>query len=163
MAMLKNRIFKFMIWAVLSFFIGCDKDNMNVNLHLDSINSEKYYTSEILLPDYQAIYGKWKLVGVSGGFSGTGYEPDFDYLEIKSIGIYGLVRNDSLFEYGKLELYTFDNQNTDMLQVKFTPEFYKASNPYMVPSEKYIELKNDSLNLNAPCCDMYNYHFTKIK
>jgi len=143
--------------------LGCEKES-NVRFHLDSIDSHKYYSNEIIPTDYQKIYGKWRLYKVSGGFHGTGHEPDYDYLEIKNFGIYGLVRNDTLFEYGKIELDTFDNNTNDFLQVRFIPDYYNGLNPYMYPPEKYIDLKGtDSLDLISPCCDMYNYHYKRIK
>jgi len=92
---------KSIIGILLFGLLSCEKES-NVRFHLDSIDSHKYYSEEIIPTDYQKIYGKWRLYKVSGGFHGTGYEPDYDYLEIKNFGIYGLVRNDSLFEYGKI-------------------------------------------------------------
>lgn len=158
-------IFKVIILFVYFVFASCEKEDNDVTKsYLDSFDKEKYYSIEIIPNDYQSVYSKWKLFKVSGGFSGMGYEPDYDYLEIKSIGIYGLVRNDSLFEYGKIELDTFDNYTTDMLQIKIIPDFYKGLNPYMYPPEKYMDLKRvDTLDLISPCCDMYNYHFIRIK
>lgn len=158
-------IFKIIILFVYFVFASCEKEDNDVTKsYLDSFDKEKYYSIEIIPNDYQSVYSKWKLFKVSGGFSGMGYESDYDYLEIKSIGIYGLVRNDSLFEYGKIELDTFDNYTTDMLQIKIIPDFYKGLNPYMYPPEKYMDLKRvDTLDLISPCCDMYNYHFIRIK
>jgi hypothetical protein len=147
-------------------YMSCEKSNNDVIIksYLDSIDTEKYYVNEIIPDSYQNIYGTWKLFAVSGGYSGTGHEVNFDYLEIKSIGIYGLVRNDSLFEYGKIELDTFDAHFTDMLQIKLMPDFYTGLNPYMHPNEKYVNLpQSDSLDLFSPCCDMFNYHFRREK
>ncbi|MCK9291235.1 MAG: hypothetical protein WCR58_06660 [Bacteroidales bacterium] len=154
---------KLMIWLLLLGFLSCKKES-NVSFHLDAINSDKYYSTEIIPTAYQKIYGKWRLYNVSGGIHGTGYDPDFDFLEIKSIGIYGLIRNDSLFEYGKIELHTFDNNTKDFLQLRLISDYYIGLNPYMQFPEKYIYLKGtDSLDLIAPCCDMYDYHYKRIK
>lgn len=159
-----NTFLKSTIWILLFGLLSCEKEP-NIKLYLDSIDPEKYYSEEIIPIEYQKIYGTWKLYEVSGGFSGSGYEPDFDYLEIKKIGIYGLIRNDSLFEYGKIELDTFnDNNEEGFLQVKFVPEFYVELNPYINPPEKYLHLRGkDSLDLISPCCDMYNYHFKRVR
>jgi hypothetical protein len=140
---------------------SCEKDE--IVYYLDSFNENKYYTDEIIPKEFQEIYGKWKLIGISGGFFGSGYEPDFDFMEIRSIGIYGLIRNDSIFEYGRIELDTFDINSTDILQIKIKPDYYFELHPYFFPSEKYIEIRGDRLALNSPCCDMYNYHFKRIK
>jgi hypothetical protein len=154
---------KSIIGILLFGLLSCEKES-NVRFHLDSIDSHKYYSEEIIPTDYQKIYGKWRLYKVSGGFHGTGYEPDYDYLEIKNLGIYGLVRNDSLFEYGKIELDTFDNNTKDFLQVRLIPDYYIGLNPDMYPPEKYIDLNGtDTLDLISPCCDMYNYHYKRIK
>jgi len=155
-----NTILKSIIWILLFGLISCEK-NDNIKFHLDSIASSKYYSDEIIPADYQTIYGKWKLFKVSGGFGGDGYEPDYDYLEIKSIGIYGLVKNDSLFEYGKIVLDTFDYNTKKYLQIKLIPDY--GLNPRMYPPEKYIDLRGDNLNLISSCCDWYNYHYKKIK
>lgn len=156
-------IIKSIIWIMLSGLLSCEKET-NIRFYLDAINSDKYYSEEIISTDYQKIYGQWKLYKISGGFHGTGYAPDYDYLEIKSVGIYGLIRNDSIIEYGKIELDTFDVNTNDFLQIKLIPDDYIGLNPFMYPSEKYIDLTgNDSLELISPCCDMYDYHYKRIK
>ncbi|MDH4089256.1 MAG: hypothetical protein OEV74_06090 [Cyclobacteriaceae bacterium] len=157
-----NSIIKVMILSVLFGPMGCEENN-NLKLYLNDIDRTEYYDEEILPVKYQHIYGKWKLAEISGGISGTGRALDFDFLEMKSIGIYGLIRNGILFEYGKIELHTFDVNQPDILQVKLVPVFYSGSNPYMSLQEKYVELMGtDTLDLVSPCCDMYNYRFNKI-
>jgi len=154
-------ILKAVIFSIV--LLSCEKVE-NSKSHLDSIISRKYYSDEIMPTDYQLIYGKWKLFKVSGGFAGDGYEPDYDYLEIKSISIYGLVKNGSLFEYGRIELDTFDFNTKEYLQIKFIPDYYNELNPRMYPSERYVDLKKvDTLNLISPCCDMYDFHYKKTK
>ncbi len=156
-----KKILNTLVWILIFGLPSCEKDD-NIKLYLDSIDSNKYYSSEIIPTDYLNIYGKWRLFQVSGGFSGTGHEPDYDYLEIKSFGIYGLIKNDTLFEYGKIELANFDTKTEGYLQIKLIPEFLDGKNPRMSPSEKYVELVgSDSLNLLSPCCDWYNYHYKK--
>jgi len=151
------------IWILILGLLSCEKED-KIEFLLDPIDTNKYYSYEIIPTDYQKIYGKWKLYKVSDGLHGTGYEPDFDYLEIKSIGIYGLIRNDSLFEYGKIELDTFDIFTTDFLQVKFIPDYHLEHNSYIYPQEKYIDLIGiDSMDLISPCCDSYDYHYKRIK
>lgn len=158
-----NNILKFIPWIILFGLMSCEK-NTEFKYHLDSIDSYDYYSEEIIPADQQIIYGKWKLYNISGGFSGAGYEPDYDYLEIKSVGIYGLVKKNDLLEAGKIELDTFDNLNTDILQIRLIPEYMADQNAFMHPFEKYVVFKgSDSLDLNSPCCDAYNYHYKRIK
>ena len=149
---------------VFGLLVSCEKENSVTRTYLDTISSTKYYTVEMIPGDYQKIYGKWHLYQVSGGFSGGGYEPNYDFLEIRNFGIYGLIRNDSLIEYGKIEMDTFDTHATGYLQVKLVAEYHKSLNPMMYPPEKYVQLNGaDTLNLNSPCCDMYNYHYRRVK
>ena len=157
-----NTILKSILWVLLLGFMSCEKET-EINFLLDSIDSDEYYSQEIIPANYQMIYGKWKLHDISGGFSGTGHEPDYDYLEIKSIGIYGLIKNNELFEYGKIELDTFDRNTENLLQIKLIPIYHIEQEPYMNPAEKYIDLKgSDSLNLISPCCDMFNHHYKRV-
>ena len=156
-------ILKAIILIILFVPIGCDNET-NIRFYLDTINSGKYYSEEIIPNDYQKIYGQWKLYKISGGIHGTGYDPDFDYLEIKNIGIYGIIRNDSVLEYGKIEPDTFDINTDNFLQLKFIPDYINEQNHRMYTPGIYIDLNgNDSLNILSPCCDLYDYHFKRIK
>lgn len=157
-----NKTIKLIIFAISILISGCEKEDETKSF-MDSINSDIYYSTEIIPADYQKIYGKWKLYDVSGGIHGKGYELDFDFMEIKGIGIYGFIRNNNLFEYGKIESETFDKNTQGFLQINIIPELLKEQRPYM-PPQVYIELlETDSLNIFSPCCDMYNYHFKRVK
>ncbi len=142
--------------------LGCDKSD-EPHSYLNAIDSHYYYSEDFLSATSQPFYGQWKLYDVSGGFSGSGHEPEYELLELKKIGIYGLVKGEKLVEYGKIELDTFDHSNAAILQVKFIPEFPSAQSSLMSPAEKYVQFRNaDSLDLNSPCCDMYNYHYRRL-
>jgi hypothetical protein len=149
-------------WAVLLGMAGCEEKNFTA-LHLDQVGQSEFHDQEVLPSNYHHLYGRWKLVSISGGFSGSGFTPDFDFLEIKGFGIYGLVRNDTLFEYGRIEVDTFDINRAEVLQIRLVPQVYSGSNPHINPGEKYVEFRgSDILDLSSPCCDMYNYHFKKM-
>ncbi|MDA3879991.1 MAG: hypothetical protein PF436_06345 [Prolixibacteraceae bacterium] len=123
--------------------------------YLDTI----YYYNEIFNIENQGVYGKWKLTSISGGITGGGYEPDFDYLEFIPYGIYQFVRADSLLEFGRVAIA---EQTDDDLRI--TLKVDNSSTSFFSDSEKYIELsKGDVMNLIAPCCDRYNYHFERIE
>lgn len=159
---MKNPVQLFICLLFLGL-LSCENEG-NVKSHLESFDTDKYYSEEIIPADYQTIYGKWRLYDISGGFSGNGYEPDYEYLELKSTGIYGLVRNNILFEYGKIELDTFDIHTPGLLQMRLISEFHSGQNPYMYSPGLYIGLTGiDTLNIYSPCCDMYNYHHKRIK
>ena len=131
----------------------------NLLSNIDSISTYKYYSSEIFNSQNNIIYGQWHLKEISGGLHGSGYEPNFNYLEVKNIGIYGLIRNDSLLEYGKISI---DQQNVEYLLIKLIPDL--NSDTFLFDSEKYVDFYgNDTLVFRAPCCDRFNYHFIRTE
>jgi heat shock protein HslJ len=137
----------------------CNEENLSTGLIIDSLLTDRYYSNEIFNTQNTLIYGKWLLEEISGGLHGGGYEPDFDYFEIKSIGIYGLIRNDSLLEYGKIRI---DEQTAMSLLISLIPD--NNSDTFLFDTEKYVDFYGtDTLELRAPCCDRYNYHFKRIK
>ena len=84
-------------------FVGCKTEEIALKA-LDAIPETKYYPTDIIPEQLSGIYGVWKVVRTSGGFTGSGYTKDFDYLILKKNGIFGIVRNDSLLTSGKLTL-----------------------------------------------------------
>ena len=115
-----------------------------------------YYATEIFDEVYQTIYGKWKLNTISGGFTGNGYDPDFEYLNFVEYGIYQFINADTLLEFGKIVI---EEQLEDTLRISLQPD--TGSTVFFYDSEKYVELTGDDLDLVSPCCDRYNYHFTR--
>lgn len=146
------------------FFSSCLKSNLqkDYTVLLDSISSQKYYQYEELFAENLQLYGTWKVIGTSGGFSGQGYEADFDYLVVKPYLIFGIIRNDSLISTGKIEILNQD-ENEFFVNFKSDQEPEKVGIQLIYNSEKYIFFSNDSLTLYAPCCDRYNTHLKKVK
>jgi len=146
------------------FFVGCKTDDIALKA-LDAIPETKYYSSDIIPEQQSNIYGVWKVVRTSGGFVGSGYTKDFDYLILKRNGIFGIVRNDSLLTSGKLTLLpdlTMSPVNKG-IHCKFESE-KTVRIELCGDSEKYIQLVGkDSLDLIAPCCDRYNTHLIRKK
>ena len=146
-------ILSLIIWIGM---FSCEKDT---DFKLDAFQEDKYYDSEIFDESNLDIYGKWKLYGVSGGFSGGGHDLNFDYLEVVKFGIYGFIRDGRLIEFGRIEI---NEQTSQGLLITFTPD--ENSEVFMYDSEKYVNLSgNDTLSLDSPCCDRFNYHFKRIK
>ena len=143
-------------------FVGifsCEKKSSEIDDLLDKLPGNKYYESEIFNELNLDIYGKWKLYSVSGGIHGGGHELNFDYLEVHKFGIYGFIRNGSILEFGKINI---DEQGSEELLITFKPD--DNSEVFMYDSEKYVNFfGNDTLSLDSPCCDRYNYHFKRIK
>jgi len=147
--------------SILSMILGtlilsCEKDT---GINLSEIREDNYYESEIFDNLYLDIYGKWKLYGVSGGIHGGGHDLNFDYFEVHKFGIYGFIKNGRVLEYGRIEI---DEQNSEDLLITFKPD--DKSQVLMYDAEKNVSLPgNDTLTLNSPCCDRYNYHMARIK
>ena len=156
---MRHTIF-FLIITILGVLSSCDKDK-SIDYHSSFKELEKtgYYNSEIIPEDYLKIYGKWKLSSTSGGFSGLGCDLFFDYLEIKEYGIYGLVKDDTLLEYGKITIELSDEN--ERLRINFEED--ENSESIFIDKVKYVLLGNDLLTLNAPCCDRIDFHFQRVK
>jgi len=159
-----NQIFIFISVLVICTLslVGCLTDQQISLKELAGIQKTRYYQTDIIPVAKSSIYGKWKVTATSGGFTGMGYKKDFDYLLLKQNGIFGIVRNDSLIAYGKLNLLV-DNGLTlnNAVYSKFDFEV-NADVELNHDADKYITLvTNDSLSLIAPCCDRYNTHFIR--
>ena len=99
---MRTSVIVLIIGFLISILNSCDKETIEMTSALSEIETTTYFDSEIFSPNDLKIYGKWKLFAISGGLHGSGYDLNFEYLEIKEYGIYGFVRNDSLLEYGKI-------------------------------------------------------------
>ncbi|HUW93295.1 MAG TPA: YCF48-related protein [Bacteroidales bacterium] len=121
-----------------------------VTLVFSGCEKEPFYS------EYAGIYGTWTIRNISGGFSGAGFEPDFDILVITSRMQFSIYRNDTLLADGKIEII---EQTSDNLRVLFKS---KDDFGHMFTGlEKEIRLGNDTLILNDGCCDMYSYFFVR--
>ena len=139
--------------------LSCEKENVLVDYIIDGFTENKYYDSEIFNEPNMGIYDKWELYNVSGGIHGGGHELNFDFLKINSYGIYGFIRNDSVIEFGRIRI---DEQTSETLMITFEPD--ENSDTFMHDSEKYINFYGeDTLSLDSPCCDRYNYHFIRVR
>ncbi len=154
------RSFYIVIIAVL--LMACDNKELNVDSFLNGIPVHEYYSEEIIPPAYSDIYGIWKISSVFGGIAAIEHEPEFDYLELKKVGIYGIIKNSKLVDYGKIEIDTTVVNEPDGLVLKFvslSPSDY-AFDIILFP--KIVSLdKSDSLDLISTCCDGFNYYFVK--
>ncbi len=122
-------------------------------LFIGLLSCEKETNNDPLLD----IYGIWELYGVSGGANGGEHELPFDFLEIESDGIYRFIRNDSIIEFGRLKI---DEQTNETLLITFEPD--ANSETFMHdPVKEVILFEKNTLNLDAPCCDGFNYHFNR--
>jgi len=126
-----------LLFAALTF-TGCEKEQIS--------------------GDYAGICGSWTIQGISGGFSGGGYEPDFDILHITSKMHYFLYFHETLLSEGRIEII---EQTTDKLRIEFISK--NNSGEPLTGWEKEVHLNIDTLVLNDDCCDMYSYFFVRTE
>jgi hypothetical protein len=122
-------------------------------LFIGLLSCEKETDNDPLLD----IYGKWALYGVSGGVNGGSHELTFDFLEIESDGIYSFIRDDNVIEFGRIKI---NEQTNETLLITFEPD--ANSETFMYDPVKYVNLSGkNTLSLDSPCCDRFNYHFNR--
>lgn len=140
---------------------------------LDIYADTTFFKEEFIPEKFMGIYGKWELVKISGGPDGRGTKKNFDFLEVKRIGIYGYIKEGQLSEYGKFELDSasqndFENQypnHTDFqngfLAIKMMPiEQKQRTSP---PDEMFFSLTDSTMILTPyPFGVAFNYHYRKL-
>lgn len=144
------------IWKIVSL----DDINLSVQLLYEKYNNEyRYYYEEIFEEAYLDIYGDWELIAISGGIHGGGHELNFETLSIEKFGQYRFVEDEAVLERGGIIV---EDQSSEALRISLEPD--PGSDVFMYDSEKYVHLQGeDTLHLNSPCCDRFNYHFTRKK
>lgn len=105
------------------------------------------------------LTGPWQAIGSSGGFTGNGFQLDFQTLVLNENGSFELLRNDSIIAQGKISLV----KEKEMVLCSFI--FEKTANVQLaLDPEKYIQVTHtDTMNLVAPCCDRYNIKLARKK
>ncbi|MBW6534080.1 MAG: hypothetical protein K0B11_03670 [Mariniphaga sp.] len=158
---MKTSIYTIIVFIFAGLFSACKEETIERPHVLDEVPSTTYFDAEIFAEQDLKIYGTWKIFDISGGIHGLGYEPNFDYLVIKRIGIYGFAKDNSLLEFGKI-VPALWNPNDLRLKVDFEKD--EQSGSFFTDTEKYVHYTgNDTLHLSSPCCDRFNYHFERVK
>jgi len=107
--------------------------------------------------EYLDIYGTWVIRSISGGFSGGGIVPNFDYLEIKRKNSFSIFRDNSLITKGRLKI---QSQSTEELTIQFIVE--TTVEPVSLSGiSKRVILTQDKLTLQDICDDCYSYTFIR--
>ena len=145
------------------FLFSCKKDSSlefaDKSSFIDSIAVNRYYSSEIQSLSEDGLYKTWKLVRVTGGIMGGEHPLSFDYLVMKPHGIYGVILNDTLKEYGKISV---GEKGELGVFLSFQPD--AASPSFVYDFEKYASMiSKDTLLLIAPCCDRFSFEFVAEK
>ena len=103
------------------------------------------------------LVGFWQLTEITGGIAGTGYEANFDHLQMTNNNRYTLMVYDSFIQEGDYDL-TIEN---DQLTIRFIPD--SADTIIFDDFEKAVLFSEEDrkLVLSDPCCDLYVYLFEK--
>jgi hypothetical protein len=149
-------------FLILLLVLSSCSEEDNVVSFLDSFATNKYFNDEVFSGDYQDFYGLWKVSEAYGGWSGF-FEPDFDFLEIKPFGIYGFVRNDTLYEYGKITPNYDITPNFPGLPVKIEPEFTLDKHPTFGSTMYFEMVRKDTICVSAGIADGVSFVFNRIK
>lgn len=148
-----KKIISALIFTAIFVLPGCDEECSIP----DDLTHDKYYENEIFNESFLDIYGNWELYEISGGIHGQGDGLQFDLLQIRMFGIYSFIKGGVVLEYGKIVI---DEQTAESLSISFSPD--EDSDVFMFDSEKNVILTgSDSLLLQSPCCDRYNYHLVR--
>jgi hypothetical protein len=150
------------ILILLLILSSCSKEDNRVTSYLDSFATDIYFNEEVFTGNYQDFYGLWKVFEASGGWSGF-FEPDFDFLEIKPFGIYGFVRNDTLYEYGKITPNYDILPNFPGLPVKLEPEYTLRKHPTFGSTMYFEMVRKDTLCVSAGIADGVSFVFNRNK
>ena len=106
------------------------------------------------------LIGIWNLVNTSGGKTGEGYDAAFDQMIVDETLNFKLNYEGDFVISGKIE--EIENPSFDLfvhvIPDDLNPAVYM---PIIEDVEKSVEFEGDDLNLIAPCCDRYNFHFVK--
>ena len=139
----------------------CDFSNLLVH----DIETGRYYPEDIMRDKYASLYGKWFLVSKTGGFSGGTHYPEFDFLEFKPHGIYGIGKKMDLLQYGKVEI---EEQTESRLKDSFHPEnetgFTLFHENNFLHSYRILFNNNDSISIAvAGGIDAFRYNFVRVE
>jgi len=107
-------------------------------------------------PEQNEIVGKWKLDKITGGFSGSGYTADWNTLELNANLTYRRLQNETLRYQGTYELVKKDGKTFINFKESATP-----SNAPFESDDKEVTLEKDKFILSDPCCDLFQYEFSK--
>jgi hypothetical protein len=127
---------------------------------LSKVSKLKYYPSEVFPQSFLNLYGNWKYINTTGGLAGAILPPSFDVLEIKSFGIYGIVKNNLLVEYGRIDIVSVDQLNS-ILTIKLVPDF-RLDAAYTSVSNQLISVSNDILHLSDTAANGFVTAFSKV-
>jgi hypothetical protein len=145
--------------VLMSFFPSCKKSSDEISV-LDYVSKTKYYQTEIFNSRNQILYGKWHFNYSSGSIAGGTFDPTYDYLEIVKFGIYGIIKNDSIRQFGRIIINTQDSIET---KISFYDENNFCLTSYQ-PIQRTVTFQgNDTLILWDGMIDGYFNYYNRVK
>lgn len=163
------KLTNYILFCITAIFLltmlACKKEKLNPTF--DQISKDTYYTNDPFKGKPYSIYGKWKLTHTTGGFSGAGlgeaYLENNEFFLMKKNGIFGVLHNDSLIVHGKTEIVKdphLADENKEAIRFISEEEIiWGFENREMV----YMKIDEDELTLQMPCCDLYDFHYSRIE
>ncbi|MCJ7447152.1 MAG: hypothetical protein MUO72_05650 [Bacteroidales bacterium] len=148
----------FTIFFFLNLIPSCKKEEVKF-LISDQVTTNQYYSTEIFSETNQKIYGKWRFLCISGGLYPSFHDPTYDYLEIVRIGIYGIIKDNSIEVIGKIIV---EKQDDKGLRVVFSPDD-KYQNHSQPTTRDVILRWQDSLALSDGFMDGYSSYYVRVK
>jgi len=107
--------------------------------------------------DLSGIEGTWNLVAITGGITGGGYQANFDAIRFDKTN-FDLLKNKTSIYNGT---YVLTPNSTEPDSFKITSAVTLADGFLNIKEKKFEKEKSGNLFLSEPCCDLYNYEFTK--
>ena len=112
---------------------------------------------DTLQPEQNRLEGFWLLTEITGGIAGTGYEVNFDHLQMTNHNRYALMAYDSFVQEGDYDL-TIEN---DQLIIHFIPDMADTIIFHDVEKTVLFSEQDRKLVLSDPCCDSFVYPFER--
>jgi len=162
---------KRILWSLIILCLGllyssCKKDQpLSEELleQIDFISSDTYHETDITEAfGYGSdLNGVWEARFTSGGFAGSGYPLNLDFLLIKPNGIFGIVHDDVLEVYGKIEAENCDRPNSciDFVSDVVSDDFQN----HILGSIHQVRLQNDTLSILTMHADGFDTHFVRVE
>jgi len=113
------------------------------------------------IESFEEMKGTWNLVSTSGGFTGAGFDSNFDQLAIYNNYDFELFFDDAVVGNGTV--MQIDSIG-DEIHVIFSGTSTQPNiwTELIDDPEKMVTFEDsDKMNLFSPCCDRYNLHFEK--
>jgi len=119
---------------------------------------------EVLVEDNEVhfLVGQWNVLGTSGGFTGNGYVPNFDQLNIDKQAKFELLNWGNSVMIGRIEFV--ENMEENPI-IRFIPDKSNMERILLIPlieDDKTAILRGDQLFLQSPCCDRFDIMLQRL-